>query len=243
MVARKLKQLYQLLLKTEFSILLALGVLGLALLGFAGLVDEVFEGDMHAFDKKILLALRHATDLANPAGPKWLEDALADITSLGSTTVLTLITLCVMVYLLIDKKRAAALFVFFAVGGGTLLMNLLKLGFQRPRPDLVPHLAQVYDYSFPSGHTTMATITYLTLGALLARVEKQTRIKVFVMGVAVVLALLVGFSRVYLGVHWPTDVMAGWSLGAAWAMLCWLAARWLQHHGRMENEKGQLKKD
>jgi undecaprenyl-diphosphatase len=113
---------------------------------------------------------------------------------------------------------------------------LLKLGFARPRPELVSHLVHENSFSFPSGHATMATITYLTLGVLLARVQSRTRMKLYVLAVATFLALLVGFTRVYLGVHWPTDVVAGWCVGAAWALGCWLVARWLQQHSAIEGE-------
>ena len=112
--------------------------------------------------------------------------------------------------------------------------SLLKLGFARPRPELVSHLVNVNSFSFPSGHATMATITYLTLGVLLARVQKRRHMKLYLLAVASILALLVGFTRVYLGVHWPTDVIAGWCVGTAWALGCWLLATWLQDRGTFE---------
>jgi undecaprenyl-diphosphatase len=83
-----------------------------------------------------------------------------------------------------------------------------------------------------------ATI-YLTIGVLLARTSDQRRIKVYIVGCAVGMTLLIGLSRLYLGVHWPTDVLAGWSLGSAWAMLCWLVARWLQRRGDVETPAGE----
>jgi undecaprenyl-diphosphatase len=125
-----------------------------------------------------------------------------------------------------------------AVGGGMLLSSLLKYGFERPRPDLVPHGSYVYTSSFPSGHSMMSAVVYLTLGAFVARVRRERRIKIYVLALAVLLTLLVGCSRVYLGVHWPTDVLAGWTLGAAWALMCWAAALWLQRGGRIERESG-----
>jgi undecaprenyl-diphosphatase len=111
---------------------------------------------------------------------------------------------------------------------------VLKEFFERPRPDLVPHGAEVFTASFPSGHAMMSAVVYLTLGALLARVETGLRVKAFVLSVSVLLTVLVGISRVYLGVHWPTDVLAGWTVGAAWAVMCWLIARVLQRKGRVE---------
>jgi undecaprenyl-diphosphatase len=132
------------------------------------------------------------------------------------------------------RKRGAALLVLASVGGGALLSTLLKLSFERPRPDLVPHAVAVYTASFPSGHAMLSAVTYLTLGTLLARIQPRRRLRAYIVAVAVLLTLLVGTSRVYLGVHWPTDVLAGWCLGAAWAMLCWAVALWLQRRGRVE---------
>jgi undecaprenyl-diphosphatase len=126
---------------------------------------------------------------------------------------------------MIVRKPAAALFVFVSVAGGQLLSSVLKLGVDRPRPELVSHLADVHTLSFPSGHAMMSAVTYLTLGALLARIMPNTALRIYVLGVAILATFLVGASRVYLGVHWPSDVLAGWCAGAAWAMLCWLIAR------------------
>jgi undecaprenyl-diphosphatase len=161
---------------------------------------------------------------------------MLDITALGGTAVLTLITAGVIGFLLMDGKRGAALFVLVAVAGGSLLTTLAKLAFARPRPELVAHLVEVSSYSFPSGHAMSSAVTYLTLGALLARTQARKRIKAYLLGVAVVLTLMIGTSRVYLGVHYPSDVLAGWSLGAAWAMLCWQVERLLQQRGQVERE-------
>jgi undecaprenyl-diphosphatase len=126
--------------------------------------------------------------------------------------------------------------VFAAVVSGTVVSQLLKVGFARSRPDLVPYGTEVYTASFPSGHAMMAAVVYLTLGTLLARTESRRRVKSYVMAIAAVLTLLVGLSRIYLGVHWPSDVAAGWALGAGWSALAWLAMLWLQGRGKVERE-------
>ncbi|MDQ0348178.1 undecaprenyl-diphosphatase [Ancylobacter vacuolatus] len=218
----------------ELAVLLALLGAALGLLAFAFIADEVAEGETHAFDEAVLLAFRVPGDPADPLGPPWLEIIMRDVTALGGTTVLTLITLIVAGFLAMDGKRAAALFVLVATSGGGLLSYALKLGFDRPRPDLVAHLVDVSTLSFPSGHAMGSAVTFLTLGVLIVRTESKRRIKAYALAVAVSLTLLVGFSRVYLGVHWPTDVLAGWCSGSAWALLCWIIVLLLQRRGKVE---------
>jgi undecaprenyl-diphosphatase len=205
---------------------------------FIELADAVQEGDTLAIDRALLLALRSPANPADPLGPGWLAEMGRDITALGGVAVLTLLTLAVTAFMALRRLWHAAGLLLAAVGSGILASTLLKAAFERPRPDLVPHGSYVSTASFPSGHSMMAAVVYLTLGALLARVEPDGRVKVFVLTSAVLLTLLVGISRVYLGVHWPTDVLAGWTVGAGWALLFWLIARALQRRGRVETDKG-----
>lgn len=209
----------------------AIGLFGWAFVALAG---EVVEGDTLAFDRAILLALRNPGNLADPIGPGWVEVSARDFTALGGDAVLGFITLAVLAYLMLTRRRRAAALVAVAIGGGMVLSALLKLGFDRPRPELVPHEVVVYTASFPSGHAMLSAATYLTLGALLARVQEGRRVKLFLMSLAVVLTVIIGVSRVYLGVHWPSDVLAGWSGGAAWAAICWYVALLLQREGKVE---------
>lgn len=218
----------------EIGPLLSLAACGFFTWGFVEIADGVMEGETHALDSTILLAFRNAKDLADPIGPGWLEEAARDITGLGGYTILTMLTAVTVIYLHMVGKRGAALLVIISIVGGTLLSDGLKLGFERPRPDLVPHGAQVYTASFPSGHAMLSAVTFLTLGALLARIQQRRRTSTFIMTIAIIMTLLVGTSRVYLGVHWPSDVLAGWSIGAAWAALCWFAALQLQRRGQVE---------
>jgi undecaprenyl-diphosphatase len=223
----------------EASVLAVIGLLGALLWLFISIAGEVREGETADWDRRLLLALRSAADPAMPWGPPWMQEMARDFTALGGVAVLSLMTFAVVGYLLLARKRHAAAAVFVAVAGGLILSTLLKLGFERARPDIVPHGSFVYTTSFPSGHSMMAAVTYLTLGALLARVEASVRIKIYLLSVAVILTVLVGVSRVYLGVHWPTDVAAGWTVGAAWALLCSLVMRRLQRRGKVEPPSGE----
>jgi undecaprenyl-diphosphatase len=227
----KLQSLWQ---QLELEVVATILIIATSSFLFLKLVSEIREGETHAVDEAILLALRDPADPSNPIGPPWVEVMFRDLTSLGSPSVLALVTIAAVGYLWLDRKRGTALFVLLAVAGGAALETMLKLDFARPRPELISHLVNVNSFSFPSGHATMATITYLTLGVLLARVQGRRRMKLYLLAVASFLALLVGISRIYLGVHWPTDVLAGWCLGAAWALACWLIANWLQDRGKLE---------
>lgn len=202
---------------------------------FIEVADEVTEGDAHAYDRQIILALRNAEDLSDPIGPEWIEESLRDLTALGGFTIITLITAASLGYLILRRKYRIALLLIVTVSGSLILSLALKSGFDRPRPDLVPHKSYVYTQSFPSGHSMLSAVTYLTLGALLARVQKKRLLKAYILILAILLAFLVGVSRVYLGVHWPTDVLAGWTAGAAWASMIWLITRWLQGRGHVES--------
>ena len=215
----------------EFPVLLAGLVIAGGLWGFEELMEAALATTPHAFDTEILLAFREAGQPDNPVGPAWLEGAMRDITSLGSVSVLGLITVAVTVYLLLIRRPGTALLVFVAVAGGQALSSLLKAGIDRPRPELVSHLADVASLSFPSGHAMLSAVTYLTLGSMAARFLPGRTTKIYVLALAVLTTVLVGISRIYLGVHWPSDVLAGWCAGFAWAMLCWLAARTLQRRG------------
>jgi undecaprenyl-diphosphatase len=139
-------------------------------------------------------------------------------------------------FLVMTRKGHAAAFVILSVGGGVLISETMKALYARARPDLVPHAAEVYSASFPSGHSMMSAVVYLTLGALVARTQANRAVKRYIVTLAVILAILVGLSRIYLGVHWPTDVLAGWALGGAWALVCWFVMTWLQSRGEVEPE-------
>lgn len=203
---------------------------GSLILGFVMLADEVIEGDTQRIDEAVLRLFRGA---AGPAGPPWLVEMGRDVTALGSFAGLGIVFLASLGYLLLLRKRGLAALMAAAVLGGVALSTLLKALFDRPRPDL-EGAARVFTASFPSGHAMLSAVTFLTLGALLARANADRRIKIYFMTLAVLLTMLIGLSRLYLGVHYPSDVLAGWCLGTAWAVLCWTVARRLQRTGQVE---------
>lgn len=206
-------------------ILIPLALIAAAAAAFIWLLDEVGEGDTHAIDTAIILSLRTAGDAGDPIGPAGFEDAMRDVTALGSAPVLIIAVLAVVGFLGLAKSYRLAMFTLAASAGGLALSSALKYLIDRPRPELVPTNAFTFTSSFPSGHSMMSAVIYLTLAALVARLMEKKRLKGYALGIAIILTLLVGSSRIYLGVHWPSDVLAGWSAGAAWALLCWLIAR------------------
>lgn len=225
----------------EFPTLLVLLLLSSFAWGFMELADQVVAGRTRALDQALLLGLRNSADLSDPLGPGWVEELGRDLTALGGVGVLTLLTFAVSGFLLLQGLWRSMWLVLGSVGGGLLVSTIFKQSFGRPRPDLVPYESIVYTASFPSGHAMMAAVTYLTLAVLLARVQPRRVIKFYLMAVACLITIGVGVSRVYLGVHWPTDVLAGWAVGAAWALLCWTIARWLERRGQIEPEEDETR--
>jgi undecaprenyl-diphosphatase len=219
------------LFSKERALLLSLLVVAAALFAFLRLASEVGEGDTMAFDRAIMLALRSPADPAIPIGPHWLAEAMRDVTAFGSVTGLLLVAAAVLGYLLISGRPRTALFVLVATAAGSTIGKLLKLAYGRPRPALVPHLVDVTSASFPSGHALDSAVVYLTLAALIARTVRERAVRLYLLSAAMLLALMVGVSRVYLGVHWPSDVVAGWTFGAGWALLCSVAYRRLNPIG------------
>jgi undecaprenyl-diphosphatase len=231
---RALRHPFRWLGRPEGSVLFVAFVLVLAVTAFIQLAGEVFEGETRDFDEWLLRLLRQPDNPRIPRGPLWLMEAAHDVTALGGRTALTLVVLLAMGYLGLDGKPGGMWLVVLAAAGGGLLSTVMKNLFARDRPDIVPHLITVVSPSFPSGHSMLAAVVYLTLGALLARFIVRRRVRVYVLTAALLLTLLVGASRVYLGVHYPTDVLSGWTAGLAWALVCWLAARYLQRRGKVE---------
>ena len=224
----------------ELAILIAMPLTIGGVWLFVELAAEVSNASTESFDRSVLLAMRNAHDLSDPIGPRWIEEIGRDLTALGGTAVLAMITLGSILFLLLQKMNRAALLVGVALVSGFALSMLLKHLYSRPRPDLVPHGSIVYTASFPSGHAMMSALTYFTLSALLARVQSRRRVRAFLFAAALLITTAVGVSRVYLGVHWPTDVLAGWTLGATWALLWWVIMRTLQASEAIEPPRAWL---
>lgn len=217
-------------IRTEARLLASIAVIGGLIVAFLQIADAMSKGRMEAFDRSILMVFRDPANLDQVIGPAWVHEMVRDITALGSFAVLGLIVLAVCIYLLLARRRADALLVAVTVLGGTLLSTLLKMGYARPRPDLAA-MSQQFTASFPSGHAMLSAVTFLTLGALLVRLAPTRALQVFSLAAAIFLTLLVGSSRLYMGVHYPSDVLAGWCLGTAWALLCTSVAVALQRRG------------
>jgi undecaprenyl-diphosphatase len=206
---------------------------------FLRLARYVGLGEVDELDRWLLLSLRDALDPSDPLGPHWFEELVRDFTALGGFGAITFLTLATAGGMALARKGRTAMATIAAIVGGVALSMALKALFDRARPDLVPHGSFVSTSSFPSGHSMLSAVTYLTLGAVLARVQTTRVLKVYVIALAAILTLLVGFSRVYLGVHWPSDVVAGWSAGVVWSLTVWLVTRRFQHQGTIEPEPPQ----
>ena len=204
--------------------------LGLAMLILTGslfgvLTLLVSSETTQAFDESVIQALRHQGDGGLPIGPRWFIELARDFTALGGYGVLVTLTILVTTFLVLERKPHRAKFAGLTIGSGYLLSMALKHLVGRPRPDMVPWLSFPHSSSFPSGHSMMSAIVYLTMGLMLSELASHRRVKVFLAVSPLIIAAAVGFSRVYMGVHYVTDVAAGWSAGIFWALLCWLIVR------------------
>jgi undecaprenyl-diphosphatase len=221
-------------LATEAAIFLNFFAIALCAWTFIRLAGKIRRGGTDEIDNQILRAFRRSDDLAIPLGPGWLPEVARDITALGSGANLTLASAVLVGFLGLNRRFRAAGFVSAALGSGLLLCYLLKNFFVRRRPTVVPHLTRFDPQSFPSGHSMGSALVYLTLGAMISRQTKGLPAKVYFASAALLLAILVGISRVYLGVHFPSDVLAGWVAGSFWSTACSESARWLQRQGAIE---------
>ena len=191
-------------------------------------IDEVVEGQTDWVDHHII------EWIARHPGPDQFEEFMRDCTAFGGSYVLTLVTLAVGGFLLIRRERRALVFLLVAVGGAFALSLSMKYFFDRPRPQILEHRSHTLTSSFPSGHSMLSAAVWLTLGVMLSRLEKSRYLKAYFILIAILISVLTGISRVYLGVHWPTDVLAGWMAGTVWALACFFALRYFQNRGKIE---------
>lgn len=208
--------------RSEIAALTALLIVALGVMTFVEVADDMTEADGQRVDQAVLHWLQPVA--GHPRGPWWLHEAAVDLTSLGGISVLTLFAVVALAFLLIQRKRLSALLLVVGLLGGVALSEGLKALFERARPPVEYQVVETLNASFPSGHALLSTVFYLTLGVMLTRAFPRVRLKAFVLGTAVFIALLVGLTRIYLGAHWASDVVAGWCAGAAWAMALWLVA-------------------
>jgi undecaprenyl-diphosphatase len=234
----------------HFVVMIAMLIVVAGVWFFIALADEVLEGDTQHFDNRVMQWLQrpaasvdpNAAPSTLPIGPPWLREVGRDLTALGGVAVMSLVTFAVAGFLAVSGKYRAMGLMLLATFGGLLLSTILKQLSDRPRPN-VSHFAYVYTSSFPSGHSMLSAIVYLTLGSMLTRLVPNRIEKFYCLGVAMLLTFLVGISRVYMGVHYPTDVLAGWTAGLVWAVICWLLTRVLQKRGRVEKDSDPRRDD
>ncbi len=208
--------------KVETRVLVLLMAAAAAVWGFLAVAGEMTEGETLAIDRRLLLALRTPGHPADPIGSPAFQTAMRDVTALGGVTVLSLVTVFAAAMFLAHRKALRALILVGTVVIASLASEGLKSFFNRPRPELTPHAVHVYSASFPSGHSMTSAAAYLTLAMLAASLESRRSAKILVFALAWALMVAIGFSRVYLGVHWPSDVLAGWCAGAGWAFAAWI---------------------
>lgn len=188
--------------------------------GYFELAEDYPEGRYRVFDETLLRALRSPIDPAIPHGPHWLVDVIRGVSALGGPAALTISVLGLVGWLVAQGRRPIAWSVALAAGGGALLAAALKALAGRPRPEIVPHLTEVASSSFPSGHSMLSAVVYLSVSAMIAYTSPKKTTAIGALLVAGMLTVAIGCTRVYLGVHYPSDVLAGWVAGVAWTLLC-----------------------
>jgi undecaprenyl-diphosphatase len=207
----------------EARTLIAVLLIAVGLLAFLLLGDAVRAGRTLDVDRRIILALRDPIDPGQPRGSFWTKDILHDLTALGGVAVLTLTVVVAVIFLWVNGRRRHAAVLLGTVLAATLVGQLIKSAYNRPRPDLVAYGDDFSQSSFPSGHSEIATVVWMTLALIIASLERTRIGKATAFVVCGFISLTAGATRVYFGVHWPSDVLGGWIIGSGWALIAWLA--------------------
>jgi len=218
----------QLSSRIEIALLAVWIVVAGALWSFLAIGSEMQEGELTGFDRSVLEALRQNGDTHKAIGPHWLIESMRDVTALGGVTLVTVVTVLAVTLLLGHKQKNQAVVLAIFIPLAQLSSGLFKDVYDRARPSFAIFGDLPTSMSFPSGHSTVATATYFLLAVIVSSLETNRSMKVLAFAVAALLSLAIGFSRVFLGVHWPSDVIAGWCLGAAWAMIAAVVLRALK---------------
>ena len=196
---------------SHLLILLALSVAGFVVLAWWSGSDWG-----QRLDQAILRALLYSGEPARPLGPDWLREAGRDLTALGSISVLVFMTLAVGGWLALKRRWRWALVLMATIVPGVLLSFGLKRLFSQPRPELIADVTQTFTSSFPSSHAMASLVVYLTLAWVIGQQPGARTVRAYLVVVALTASFVAGFSRLYLSVHWPSDVLAGWTAGLAW---------------------------
>jgi undecaprenyl-diphosphatase len=195
-------------------LVIGLAVVTLGAAAFALIARAMVEGQTQQFDTAILRWM-------GQIGAPWLDAAALEVTALGARVVVYMVVLVASAFLWQSRHHYSAALLWVSVFGAGLINTVLKVSFNRPRPDVFPWRTQhVGLASFPSGHAMTSIVVYGTLAFLIARLAPTRWLRRLVWALAVLVVVLVGLSRLYLGVHYPSDVLAGFLIGAAWAIIC-----------------------
>lgn len=176
-------------------------------------------------DLQLMQLLRVDGIGSDPIGPQWLEGFARDLTALGGNGLLLLVVVLSVVILSLGGRHGPAMLLGWASLGAYLLNNVIKFGFGRARPDFIAPTVLVESSSFPSSHAMLSSVVYLLLAAIVARETTDRRLALLLLGSAAAVVVAIGLTRMYLGAHWGSDVLAGWTLGTGFALGSWMVAR------------------
>jgi len=196
----------------------ALAVSALCWAAFCIVVWLVETGRTEPIDDLGLMFWRDGAAL-EPVGPRFLLEGVRDLTALGGVLLRNLIGLGAVVALLFVGMQREAVLLTLTVAGGWLVEFAVKVLVGRPRPEIVPHLTEAGGASFPSGHSFNAAVVYIAIALAFATMSARESVRLTIIATAIVVSLAIAWSRVWLGVHFPTDAAAGWLGGAGWAFL------------------------